>query len=490
MKFTVFSKLSWGAAINTFLGVLLSRLTSSFCIFLGTSLDIESVLGARIFANSLGGGDLFFTPIGEHNQEIASKSLDFSFLYLFSTSLLNLSALPSFCLLLGTNLRFEVPLLNFRITKLVSSFNVSVYKIGGSSFYSAYKTTLISNNLLSFYNICEFKHIFCKNFYLNAFTYRPFLLVAPLALSQIGLADITFVAVDFMRRLLRVRPVNFSNIFQTSEFNFIGFVFQYSAQLQAVDLGLANGIVKLNTCDNRKLLGLSSTHTRVIYSMGLADNLVLRCNANSFLLFQGSHGHGLLTAANLILPSITYAEKVGTYRNLRGITKTANIVVDYNFGSKDDIAIFNDILLSLKNTGLFRFFTFAFKNGLFFNFSLLLFNEFFLNLDLKNFSITYNLLPVSSQLLAIYGSSSLNKFFYYTVVYSRPKFRLQSICTFFDEFVLRNLMLSKIFTNLLSSSVLNYYEGGSSLLLRASKTMSLCSNLFLKKNFSFASTYF
>lgn len=146
---------------------------------MGDIFDLESTFGAKTFFDSIGAGVSFA-------ERILSANGDFSFLYLFNTSLIKLSKLPSFCLLIGANLRLESPLLNLRLSKLVTAYNAPVYRLGSAATYVACKTRYLSNNTTAFFQIAEFKHPFCKNFYLPSFGTFPLILIGQSVINKFG----------------------------------------------------------------------------------------------------------------------------------------------------------------------------------------------------------------------------------------------------------------------------------------------------------------
>lgn len=462
---------------------MLSEKVGSFVAFIGNNVDIETFLGIKLLSNFFGGENFFFDSLSEIGGLRTSTVFDFSFTYLFNTSLLNLTKLPSFCLLIATNVRFEVPLLNFRLTSLVSAYDISVYKIGGSVLYAAHKTINLSNRLLSFYEMCEFKHSFCKNFYLTRFSYRPFLLSGLLPVGAAGAVNFTQAIVDFVRRVLRIKVFNFYSALHLNEFNFFGFVFQYSSQIHALDVGLHLSISKLNATSGVWGVFSNFQKTVLLYSIGFTGAALFKNHFNPFLVFQGSHGDGLLSKANLIFPALTYIEKVGNYRNLCGIVQKSNLVVDYVFDAKSDILIFQNLVSVVGKHRVFDFFTFTFRAGLLFNRALNLPNEFFFNRSLEKLMNVIRVKGFSDILVSYFSLPLVSKFFYFSTIYSDNLLilKLQESST---------MLVRRIFTNLLGSSTINYYGDDSTLFLRTSKTMVLCSNLFLKKNLSFSSTYF
>jgi len=233
--------------------------------------DFESMVSGAAFFNTLGAGNLMY-DLSSNFQ----PNNDFNFLYLFNASLVKLSKLPTFCLLVGVTPRFEAPLLNLRLIKLVSDHGVQIYKIGSTSHYSFFPVRHLSSNLKTFFDVCEFRHLFCKNFYLFKFLINPFILIGQSMMlkfySSRGLME---ALLGFTNRLVGLQKFNLTRKFLVSEFLMFGFLSTYSGRLHALDMGVARGILNffsvnpLNVCRfNRYFLGSS-----VFYSIGHDESI-------------------------------------------------------------------------------------------------------------------------------------------------------------------------------------------------------------------------
>lgn len=174
--FEFYIKLSWGGAVAVFFSKLFDLQLRHVSFIFGNLLDLESTLGAQSFFENIGAA----SPLKGYAEGLA---LDFSFLYLFNTSVWKLAKLPTFCLLVGANVRLEAPVLNLRLSGLVNNFGVPVYRIGGSPAFLSFRSKYISNNLTCFFEIMEFKHDFCKNFYVSSFFQVPFFLIGQSTVS-------------------------------------------------------------------------------------------------------------------------------------------------------------------------------------------------------------------------------------------------------------------------------------------------------------------
>lgn len=110
-----------------------------FNTFLGKFLDIETLFMLRTFSNKLGFNNVF--------SSINNLSIDFREYYSFNTTLNSLN-FSDVCLLIGTNLRLELPLLNLRVRNLFLKKGTLVYSLGYYSNFNFYIKHLGVNYLV------------------------------------------------------------------------------------------------------------------------------------------------------------------------------------------------------------------------------------------------------------------------------------------------------------------------------------------------------
>lgn len=213
--------------------------------YIGSLADLKTTVAAKSFFSLLGVGCTY--SLYTRNYFPA----DFSFLFLFNTALSDLAKTPSFCMLLGANPKFEAPILNLKINKLVSEFSVPVYSIGLGSDYLSFPVFVISNSLFSFLKICEFRHPFCKNFYLPVFSSAPLFIVGPAAVFREDAFTLLSSLVAFCYRIFYVLN-GFSRFFLTffskkanfSLYRYIGVLHLYSGYIHAMEVGFVPGVAE------------------------------------------------------------------------------------------------------------------------------------------------------------------------------------------------------------------------------------------------------
>lgn len=253
-------------AFSVFFEKLINTNVSYFFSYVNGLTDFESMVGGAAFFNTLGCGNMTY----DISSSFQSNN-DFNFLYLFNASLVKLAKLPTFCLLVGVTPRFEAPLLNLRLIKLVSDYSVQVYKIGSTSHYSFFPVRHLSSNLKTFFDVCEFRHIFCKNFYVFKFLVNPFILVGQsLMLKFYSSRGLSEALLGFTKRLAGLQKFNLIRKVLVSEFLMFGFLNTYSGRLHALDIGVGFGILNFFSVNplNAGSFSRYFSGSSVFYSIG------------------------------------------------------------------------------------------------------------------------------------------------------------------------------------------------------------------------------
>ena len=489
-------KLGWDQAFSFFFSLLLNNDNVAFYVSAGPILDLETAFQLNFLASFFGGAVYLNDSLSFLNIYTA----DFNTLYLFNSSLNLLSKLPSFCFLVGTNLRLEAPLLNLRLTALFDLKATPIYKVGSSAVFSSYPIRQISSSILDFIAICEFKHPFCKNFYVPSFGYRPLILAA----SYLTYGKYSFlfssVLIAFINRLLKIcnkfslitKWINFDSL------SYFGFIYQYSGPLAAIDSGLASQFPRTLNFNFSSLLSNLTVFApkfarpySVIYTLASELNALSSKLINPhFLIYQGSHGTATASNAFLSFPTVTYVEKSSFFKNLIGLVQKTELAVKYDFGLKTDVEIFRSMLIFFLSHNSLSHRNFSYRGGVLLNTSLIVSKEKLLNsaffsstslIKLREVFSTKSDVSFNATFLKLYSS------FYYVIAHSYALMLspLNQIAVNTNS-----SLMGKIFSNTLQSTTINYYGDGGVSLLTSSKTMSLCSNIALKKNFSFTTIYY
>lgn len=230
---------------------------------------------AYVYLNFLGSSNIAYGAI----CEFFGTNFDFSQLFLFNTSLLLLSKAPTFCVLVATNPRLELPLLNLRLGRLVADSHIPFFSIGGSLNHSTFLVTNISTCLATIFQVCEYRHPFCVNFYTRKFTVYPLFLVGSFVLDNAITRGMIGILLSFCTRLFyAISPIlKFLSLCRggmqdSSIFDHVAALSLYSSRLAFFDLITSKSNTLLRAAAGWSLAGRPIVDT-FIYSLGASGSI-------------------------------------------------------------------------------------------------------------------------------------------------------------------------------------------------------------------------
>jgi NADH-quinone oxidoreductase subunit G len=265
----------------------------------GDLLDCETMYAAKALVRSMGSSLLEGRQTGLTYDTSSLSAVN------FNTTIAGIER-ADVILLIGTNLRWEAPLVNTRIRKAIKR-GAKVFAIGPQTDLT-YKAT-----------------------WLGADT--GILTKLPQALAD-ALAGAERPAVIVGGGVLKIDGVHGAALALVSQFNLVregwnGFnVLHFSAsRMGGLMLGYAqtDGIAAL-------------TSAKLVFALG-ADEVDWSQFGASFKVYIGHHGDAGAAAADVVLPGASYAEKPGTYVNLEGRVQRGERAVFPPGDAREDWAI-------------------------------------------------------------------------------------------------------------------------------------------------------
>ncbi len=221
--------------------------------------------------------------------------------YLFNTTIAGIEDADA-CLLVGTNPRWEAPIINARLRKryLRGGFKVGLI---GPAVELTYKVERLGGGPETLTDIAAGKHSFAKTL---EDAERAMIVVGMGALARPDgtavLAAARKIAEDF--GLVR-EDWNGFNVLHTA-----------AGRVAGLDLGLVPG--KRGGKDVGKILdAAASGKIEVVYLLG-ADELDMNRLGDAFVVYQGHNGDAGAHRADVVLPGAAYTEKNATYVNTEG----------------------------------------------------------------------------------------------------------------------------------------------------------------------------
>lgn len=306
-------KAKWDQALSRFSSLLkvysYEYGSSKIGVVVGSNLDSETYYSARNFASNFN-----FTFLGVDKACKVNK--DNSANYKFQNQIQDLDE-SDFCLLVGTNPRFEASILNLRLRKNLKRGSLQVAAIGGN-FDPTYNIDFYGLSSKILLDIAEGKHELCKSL---AKAENP---VIYYGWKLFDRADSLALAGLFQRiRFL------FSEVFG-KEIS-INALSTDSNSVGAFELGLSS--LKKDKMNQMKL----------IYAINIEKNNLLSEveDSSQVYVLQTSHGSDESRKADFLFPSLTFSEKTGVYYNTEGRPQKTQKALSGPNLSKDDWKILN-----------------------------------------------------------------------------------------------------------------------------------------------------
>ena len=229
--------------------------------------------------------------------------------YLFNTSIANIED-ADLCLLIGSNPRYEAPIINARLRKryLMGGFSVALVGSKADLTYS-YEYLGSSPHILE--QILSRSHMFAE---LMDVAQKPILILGQGAL----------VRPDGSAVLATTR--NLANKFGLVSHGWNGFNVLHTAAscVGGLDLGFVPEEDGRNVAGI--LQGAESGEVEVVYLLG-ADEINTTELGSAFVIYQGHHGDAGAAAADVVLPGAAYTEKDATYVSTEGRVQRTHLAV-------------------------------------------------------------------------------------------------------------------------------------------------------------------
>lgn len=308
-----FIKISWKKAFfyakANFLNAIRAGWSSFVPLrgFVGDYVDLETLYVFKKFL-SLNGSVLPLSTI---------RNFDFPSSYAFNLPLTSLHK-SDLCLLVGVNLRIDLPLLNSRIKALVAKNLLPVFILG---FYSNFNYFVkhISSSQTTFLAILEGSHWLSSKLSKGSSKY-------PLVIAS----SASFFSVSSVMPVL----LRYTNLFSK---NWIGlnFIPEFSSFVPASELGLVS-----KHGQNSNLLNFSFD-----ILLNFDGSLPVKDPSTSFFrVYQGHHGDVNSQNCELILPSTSFIEKNSFFSNLSRVVQKSKKVLFNPGNSRDDWKILNSLV--------------------------------------------------------------------------------------------------------------------------------------------------
>ena len=379
--YSKFIILSWKRALILFIKLFIKKYKENLEVICGSYLSLELGITLKSFFNSIGFSNIVYW---ENNVNL----IDFRYSYLMNITIQKISTINNL-MLIGTNPRLELPLLNSFLRKnYLTNTKFKAYSIGFALDFLSFPVINLGSSIKYFFSFLMGFVLVSRYFLLNTFYNNYFFNGLNLLNLTFFIGNTTFCRSDSDSIL--------NSIFYFSSklgllIKNINIISRHLGRLTHFELGLSSSVISLDSLNKKGSF---------IFLLGI-DNItkVLNKKYKNFQVFQGFfYILNLFKNVNLVLPTSIYSEKVSSYINLEGRLRVTNIAVIPSQFIFLDSKIIESISILSKNLNFYNFS--IFKNFyIVVSFFKVLFNFFlnYLNNLKKNLIIFLNDIVMFSQ---------------------------------------------------------------------------------------------
>ncbi len=313
---------SWAQAFAAIAARVGATRPERMAAIVGDLAAAEEIKALKDLMIALGSPHLDCRQDGAKLQGIPRQS------YLFNSSIAGVDAADAL-LLIGTNPRWEAPVLNARIRKAWLSGKIRIANVGAPCDLT-YPVEQLGETVDVLEQLAAGNHPFAE---VLKSAKRPMLVLGPGAAARPDGAALLKLAVKIAGETGMIGPPG-----RAVDGGWNGFNILHTAasRVAALDLGFVPGE---NGRDVSAIVGgAANGDIDFVYLLG-ADEFDVAALGNAFVVYQGTHGDAGAHRADVILPGAAYTEKEGVYVNFEGRVQRAERATFPPGEAKEDWAI-------------------------------------------------------------------------------------------------------------------------------------------------------
>ena len=299
------SPASWPEALSAVAEKMKGLSGEQMAAVAGDLADAESVFALKQLMHAVG------SPNIDCRQDGAKLDASVRASYLFNSSVAGIEDADAI-LLIGTNPRWEAPVLNARIRKRWLEGGLSVGLVGTPTDLT-YNVETLGAGAQTLKEIADGSHAFSG--VLKA-AKRPMLILGMGALTRDDGAAVLAIAKSIADGCGMIKDAS-----EDSEaWNGFNVLHTAASRVAALDMGFVPGEGGRDVAGIQA--GATSGDIKLVYLLG-ADEMDLSGLGKAFVVYQGHHGDAGAHRADVILPGAAYTEKDGIYVNTEGRVQLA-----------------------------------------------------------------------------------------------------------------------------------------------------------------------
>ena len=296
---------SWPEALSAVAEKMKGLSGEQMAAVAGDLSDTESMFALKQLMTSFGSANI------DCRQDGATLDASVRASYIFNSSIAGIEDADAI-LLVGTNPRWEAPVLNARIRKRWLEGGLSVGLVGTPADLT-YKVETLGAGAKTLSEIADGSHAFAD--VLKA-AKRPMLILGMAALTREDGAAVLAIAKSIADGCGMIQAAG-----EDSEaWNGFNVLHTAASRVAGLDMGFVPGEGGMNVAGIQS--GAAAGEIKLVYLLG-ADEMDLSGLGDAFVVYQGHHGDAGAHRADVILPGAAYTEKDGIYVNTEGRAQMA-----------------------------------------------------------------------------------------------------------------------------------------------------------------------
>ena len=305
---------TWDEAFAAISRKMAKTEASQIAAIAGDQADTETMWSLKKLFNNLGTENIDCRQDGA-NFDASNRSN-----YLFNSTINGIDE-ADVILLVGTNPRVEAPVMNARLRRAALR-GVKIYNLGDKLDFN-YKTYHLGNDPKL---LADCAKLFDK-------AAKPMVILGANVLTR---TDGEAILAAAAKLPVQKDGWNGFNVLQTA-----------ASRVGGLDIGFVPG--KNGKATTEILKGVEKKEIKILYLLE-ADELDIKRNESTFIIYQGHHGDKGASVADVILPGSAYTEKSATYVNFEGRPQHTQKAVFAPGEAKEDWKIIRALSETLEQT--------------------------------------------------------------------------------------------------------------------------------------------
>jgi NADH-quinone oxidoreductase subunit G len=306
---------SWQEAFTAISNKIKSIDANKIAAIVGDQCDAESMIALKDLMEFIGSKNI------DCRQDGAKLSTHDRSLYLLNSTIAGMETADS-VLFVGTNLRWEAPLINSRLRKAWINNNLKAASIG-PELNLTYPVDSLGSSANIINSIAEGNHPFSK---ILKDSKRPAIILGMAALARPDGLAILNTATKIADNYGLIKD----------EWNGFNVLHTAASRVGALYIDFVPGQGGRDV--ENIISGASDGDIDLVYLLG-ADEIDTSKLGKSFVIYQGHHGDAGAHRADIILPGAAYTEKNGTYVNTEGRVQITRQAVQPPGNAREDWTI-------------------------------------------------------------------------------------------------------------------------------------------------------